>query len=193
MTFVANQLLLQGIVSVDASNGADNPSLVVNLGNKRPRDIPDALVAAISYALKDWSKDMSFELVSDVPYGIKSFAEQINGRRIMLARDDNEFVAPAPHSDLIADKNCLLIDEVITDGVDTLKAIRALEKSGAKVVDVLAVFDCQQGGVEMLKGEGFKPSALYGADDFLHFCASMGIVCDMSQEETRAHIPWFSI
>jgi len=60
-----------------------------------------------------------------------------------------------------------VLEDVVTTGASTLKAIERAEAEGLLVVGVLALVDRQEGGREAIEGRGLKLSALYTRQDFI--------------------------
>lgn len=61
----------------------------------------------------------------------------------------------------------VVIDDVVTTGGSTLKACRAVEEEGGKVVVTLALVDRLEGGRENLEKGGYKFISLLTRDDLL--------------------------
>jgi orotate phosphoribosyltransferase len=59
----------------------------------------------------------------------------------------------------------VVVEDVITSGGSARKAIAAVEGAGGRVVGVLAVVDREQGGAEMLAGDGRKVVVLTTATE----------------------------
>ncbi len=59
----------------------------------------------------------------------------------------------------------VIIEDVITTGGSALKAIEAARKMGAKVVEVVAVVDREEGGREALEEKGYKVFSLFTTSD----------------------------
>lgn len=53
-------------------------------------------------------------------------------------------------------RECVLIDDVITGAHTKLEAIEACEAEGYKVLGVLVMYDREQGGAEVLEAKGYK-------------------------------------
>lgn len=60
-----------------------------------------------------------------------------------------------------------IIEDVVTTGASTLRAIARAEEEGLKVVKVMALVDREEGGAENLKKSGYQLEALFTRSDFL--------------------------
>ncbi len=60
-----------------------------------------------------------------------------------------------------------IVEDVVTTGGTTMKAIERAKEEGLKVVKVLALVDRQEGGEENLKREGYELEALFCRNDFV--------------------------
>jgi orotate phosphoribosyltransferase len=60
-----------------------------------------------------------------------------------------------------------LLEDVITTGGSSLKAVRALETAGAKVVGIIAIVDRLEGGAEAIGEAAIPLRALYTRKDFI--------------------------
>ncbi len=61
----------------------------------------------------------------------------------------------------------LLLEDVVTTGGSTVKAIDACEAEGLKVTDVFCLVDRLEGGREAIAAKGVRLSAIYDKADFL--------------------------
>ena len=61
----------------------------------------------------------------------------------------------------------VVVEDVVTSGESALKAIRAVEDEGGRVLGVLAVVDRQEGGRERLQEHGYPLVALFTAAELL--------------------------
>jgi orotate phosphoribosyltransferase len=61
----------------------------------------------------------------------------------------------------------VVIDDVVTKGDSTLKAVEAVEKEGGKVAFVVVLVDRQQGGREKIEQRGYKVLSAFTRDDLL--------------------------
>jgi orotate phosphoribosyltransferase len=55
----------------------------------------------------------------------------------------------------------VVVDDVITTGDSTLKAIAAVEEEGAKVGFVLVLVDREEGGRQNIESKGYPVAALF--------------------------------
>jgi orotate phosphoribosyltransferase len=60
-----------------------------------------------------------------------------------------------------------IVEDVVTTGGSTLKAIERAKEEGLKVVQVLALVDREEGGKENLKKVGYELETLFTRSDFL--------------------------
>src|SRR5262245_42313173 len=60
-----------------------------------------------------------------------------------------------------------LLEDVITTGGSSLKAVKALEASGAKVVGIVALVDREEGGAETIREAGLALSSIARKSDFM--------------------------
>jgi len=59
----------------------------------------------------------------------------------------------------------VIIDDVITTGESTLRAARAVEEIGCKVIRIIALVDRLEGGGQLLEQHGFKLTPIFTKDD----------------------------
>lgn len=60
-----------------------------------------------------------------------------------------------------------IVEDVVTTGGSTLKAIERAIEEGLKVVKILALVDREEGGKENLKNQGYNLESLYTRRDFM--------------------------
>jgi len=65
---------------------------------------------------------------------------------------------------LVPGRRVVVVDDVVTTGGSTLRAIEAVEATGAEIVAVLAIVDRQAGGAERFAELGLPFYALFAAD-----------------------------
>ncbi len=63
-------------------------------------------------------------------------------------------------------KTCLVVDDVITTGGSTLKAVEALRASGIAVDKGICILDREEGGFEALAAEGVQMHSIFKKSDF---------------------------
>lgn len=61
----------------------------------------------------------------------------------------------------------VVVEDVVTTGGSTLKAIERLKAHGCKILKVLALVDRQEGGREKIEVSGYALESLFTVDDFL--------------------------
>ena len=59
------------------------------------------------------------------------------------------------------------IEDVITTGGSTLKAIEAIEREGGKVAFVAVLVDRQEGGREVIEAAGYPVISLFTRDELM--------------------------
>jgi len=60
----------------------------------------------------------------------------------------------------------VVLEDVVTTGAQAVRAARAVESAGARVLAILAVIDRHEGGREGVEGAGFRFDALYDMADW---------------------------
>ncbi len=61
----------------------------------------------------------------------------------------------------------VMLEDVVTTGGSSLRAVEALRTIGAEIVGVAALVDRQEGGSENIEGQGLAFRALYRKSDFM--------------------------
>ncbi len=64
-------------------------------------------------------------------------------------------------------KKCLVIDDVITTGGSTIKAVNALRAAGIEVTNGICILDREEGGKEALEKIGVHIESLFKKADFI--------------------------
>lgn len=59
----------------------------------------------------------------------------------------------------------VIVDDVITTGASTFKAIRAVKELGCEVVNVVCLVDRKEGGSDKIKEEGYKFSPIFTIEE----------------------------
>lgn len=68
---------------------------------------------------------------------------------------------------LRAGSRVLIVEDVITSGESALRAVRAVEEAGARVIGVLSVVDREEGGRARIEAAGYPVVALFTASELL--------------------------
>ncbi|MBI2822226.1 MAG: hypothetical protein HYX74_08380 [Acidobacteria bacterium] len=99
----------------------------------------------------------------------------------LLLRQTGKVYGSAPPSYVIGRKDSTgceynLIDDVIASGLSKWKAIEKLEREGIRIRRIIAFFDRQQGGTEMLKREGYQVDSIFRLLDVIDFYLQQGLL-----------------
>jgi len=63
-------------------------------------------------------------------------------------------------------KSCLVVDDVITTGGSTLKAVESLREAGLSVDSGICILDREEGGRELLESNGIRMYSIFKKSDF---------------------------
>lgn len=114
----------------------------------------------------------------------------------LLLRNEGKVYGSASPSYLIGKKyndHCEynLIDDVVASGLSKWKSLQKLEGEGITVQRIIAFFDRQQGGVELLKKEGYPVHSVFKLLDVTAFYLQEGFITEAThgqiQEFLRTH------
>lgn len=112
---------------------------------------------------------MYLDVIVGVPYtGIPiATAVCVGHRQTMIfvrkeAKDygTRKLVEGVYHSGQVA----VIVDDVITNGESKLETIRPLEEAGLTVQDIVVLVDREQGGVELLRHQGYRCQTIFKVD-----------------------------
>jgi uridine monophosphate synthetase len=130
------------------------------------------LMRALSVALHEISKNLTFDLLCGVPYAALPFATALalegNYPMIMCRKEMKDYGTKK----LIEGKYekgqvCLLIEDVVTFGTSILETAAALRKNDLVINDVIILLDREQGGRKRLEENGIQLHALLSVFDLL--------------------------
>jgi uridine monophosphate synthetase len=85
-------------------------------------------------------------------------------------------------------KTALLIDDLITTADSKLEVISILKDNGLAVVDVIALIDREQGGVQKLNSLGYTCHAVFGLTELLRFYAVHDLISWEIYEQVLAYL-----
>ena len=63
--------------------------------------------------------------------------------------------------------NVIILDDVITTGSSTIRAVKAVEKLGANIVMVICLVDRGEGGAKNIKDQGYNMQSIFTVNDLL--------------------------
>ena len=109
----------------------------------------DPLASAVSYTSYLAGDEVHAFLVRKEPKGHGTFA-WLEGRSVLAEGDP-----------------VVILEDVVTTGASTLKAIERAQAEGLKVVGVIALVDRLEGGREAIEAKGFHLEALFTRRDFI--------------------------
>ncbi len=111
----------------------------------------------------------------------------------LLLRNEGKIYGSASPSYLIGKKhdgNCEynLIDDVVASGLSKWKSLQKLEKEGITVQRIVAFFDRQQGGVELLEKEGYAVDTVFNLLDVIAFYLQEGLITEATHRQVQEFI-----
>ena len=69
--------------------------------------------------------------------------------------------------DVKAGDKVVIVDDVITTGESTIKAIKLSQRGGLNIIKVIVLIDRQEGGKENIEKEGLEVESIFTLKDFL--------------------------
>jgi orotate phosphoribosyltransferase len=63
----------------------------------------------------------------------------------------------------------VIVEDVVTTGGSSMKAVKAVEEMGCKVTRILAIVDREEGGKENLAAEGYRLESIFTARELLSY------------------------
>ena len=108
----------------------------------------------------------------------------------LLLRSEGKVYGSAPPSYLIGKKHhdhCEynLIDDVVASGLSKWKSLQKLEGEGITVQRIIAFFDRQQGGAELLKKEGYPVHSVFKLLDVTAFYSQEGLITEATHGQIQ--------
>jgi len=108
----------------------------------------------------------------------------------LLLRNKGKVYGSASPSSLIGKKpngDCEynLIDDVIASGLSKWKSLQKLEREGITVQRIIAFFDRQQGGVELLEKEGYPVHSVFNLLDVTAFYLQEGLITEAAHQQIQ--------
>ncbi len=132
-----------------------------------------ALVARIRDALGSVSAVAGVELGGCPLASAVAYASWIDGdpldavyiRKATKEHGTRKLLEGADHLD--AGARLAIVEDTVTTGGSTLRAVQAVREAGFEVAGVIAVVDRLEGGAEAIRGAGLRFSALYDRMSFM--------------------------
>ncbi len=78
-----------------------------------------------------------------------------------------------------------LIDDVVASGLSKWKSLQKLEKEGITVQRIIAFFDRQQGGSELLEKEGYPVHSVFNLLDVTAFYVQEGLITEATHQQIQ--------
>ncbi len=108
----------------------------------------------------------------------------------LLLRGKGKVYGSASPSYLIGKKHhgdCeyTLIDDVVASGLSKWKSLQKLEREGITIQRIIAFFDRQQGGVELLEKEGYPVHSVFNLLDVTAFYSQEGLITEATHQQIQ--------
>ena len=108
----------------------------------------------------------------------------------LLLRDRGKVYGSASPSYLIGKKHhgdCEynLIDDVVASGLSKWKSLQKLEREGITIQRIIAFFDRQQGGAELLEKEGYPVHSVFKLLDVTAFYLQEGLITEATHQQIQ--------
>jgi uridine monophosphate synthetase len=81
-----------------------------------------------------------------------------------------------------------LIDDVVASGLSKWKSLQTLEGEGITVQRIIAFFDRQQGGAELLEKEGYAVDSVFSLLDVTAFYLQEGLITEATHRQIQEFI-----
>ncbi len=167
--------------------GAPLSPMYINL-----RNLPQNLVDEIAKNLAGIKFDEKIDFCTGIPKAAMPFAKkysEITGIPFIeiYDKEDGEAkrsVIQVKNAPKGGGKNLLIIDDLITKGNSKLETFKIAKDLGYNIVALLVLFDRQEGGIEMLKKEGYKVISVTQLKPTLEYYLKSGKITKDQFDET---------
>jgi len=121
---------------------------------------------------------------------LPSIGCRVNLPCVVVRKEDKAYgvTGRTAGAEVISGENILFFDDVISEGLSKLEAIKPLEELGAKVAHVLVVVDREQGGAENLEKLGYRVHALARISKMVESLSATGCVPREQMESVLNYI-----
>lgn len=152
-----------------------------------------AILREIGRLLKGKVADLAFDRIAGIPYtGLPialALSLEANLPLIYPRREIKDYgTMRAIEGEYQAGERALVIDDVITTGESKFEAVRALERVGLVVEDILVLIDREQGGGERLASEGYRLHSVLGLKKTLSVLRERRCISREQEEEVLAFL-----
>ncbi len=154
----------------------------------RPLASSPELLKELSSHLLNLLKGSQYELICGVPYAALPMATAMSlesGIPLIVKRKESKGYGTKKMLEGIFSEGqtCVLVEDVITSGKSLVETIEEVEKEGLKVKDMVVVLDRGQGGIELLKSNGYTVHTLFQIGEVIDILHKHGLLSE--QEVVR--------
>ncbi|OGE81340.1 MAG: orotate phosphoribosyltransferase [Candidatus Doudnabacteria bacterium RIFCSPHIGHO2_01_FULL_43_23] len=137
------------------------------------------ILKTISDLMWNKVKNLKFDFLCGIPYTALPFATimsventvpMIMKRKELKGYGTNKLLEGVFEEG----KTCLLVDDMITNGLSKFESIKPIEEAGLKVQDIVVLLDRQQGGPENLKKKGYNLVSVFTVTEAVDLLLKVG-------------------
>lgn len=133
------------------------------------------------------SKAIEFDYLVPVPFGANHWVA------MYCRAKDKEYLIPDKKEPVIGglfeeDDEVIIIEDVITSGVNAKRIAKMCKENGLKVQCILTILDREQGGVKWLEKIGYKVYSLFTVLDILSFGLNEGWIKKDDYEKAKTYV-----
>lgn len=167
-------------------SGATSPFYI----DLRPIISYPEIVKNIVSLLKDEVKDLSFDVLTGIPYTALPLASQLSvelEKPLVYQRKEVKAYGTGKliEGHFEAGQTCLIIDDLITTGESKFEAAEGMEKAGLKVTDFVCLIDRSYNGEEILKTKGYQLRSIITVDDMIAVLGAKDMLSDELAQKVK--------
>jgi len=115
--------------------------------------------------------DPEKDIIAGVPVGAIPFASIVSYEKVLPMILVREYAKNHGNKNIIegtgyVNKNCILIEDVVTSGQSILGTIKKLESNNINIKKVIVIVDRESGGFEKIKSKGYEIESLFKLNEF---------------------------